>query len=113
MKDLDIKYFKANTLGVESGLLTGEVVGPIIDRAAKADALREFAAAESIAMEQTIAIGDGANDLDMIAAAGLGIAFNAKPAVKAAADSSVSQPYLDSVLYLLGIAREDIEESTD
>jgi phosphoserine phosphatase len=113
LKDLDIKYFKANTLGVESGLLTGEVVGPIIDRAAKADALREFAAAESIAMEQTIAIGDGANDLDMIAAAGLGIAFNAKPAVKAAADSSVSQPYLDSVLYLLGIAREDIEESTD
>jgi phosphoserine phosphatase len=113
LKDLDIKYFKANTLGVESGLLTGEVVGPIIDRAAKADALREFAAAESIAMEQTIAIGDGANDLDMIAAAGLGIAFNAKPAVKAAADSSLSEPYLDSVLYLLGIAREDIEESTD
>ena len=113
LKDLDIKYFKANTLGIESGALTGEVVGPIIDRAAKADALREFAAAESIAMEQTIAIGDGANDLDMIAAAGLGIAFNAKPAVKAAADSSVSQPYLDSVLYLLGIAREDIEESTD
>ena len=113
LKDLDIKYFKANTLGIESGFLTGEVVGPIIDRAAKADALREFAAAESIAMEQTIAIGDGANDLDMIAAAGLGIAFNAKPAVKAAADSSVSQPYLDSVLYLLGIAREDIEESTD
>ena len=113
LKDLDIKYFKANTLGIESGFLTGEVVGPIIDRAAKADALREFAAAESIAMEQTIAIGDGANDLDMIAAAGLGIAFNAKPAVKAAADSSVSQPFLDSVLYLLGIAREDIEESTD
>ena len=110
LQELEIKYFKANTLGIDSGLLTGEVVGPIIDRAAKAQALREFAAAESISMEQTIAIGDGANDLDMIAAAGLGIAFNAKPAVKAAADSSVSEPYLGSVLYLLGIPGEDIEE---
>ena len=64
-------------------------------------------------MEQTIAIGDGANDLEMIAAAGLGIAFNAKPAVRAAADSALSQPYLDSVLYLLGITREDIEEADD
>ncbi|MEI7540165.1 MAG: phosphoserine phosphatase SerB [Actinomycetes bacterium] len=113
LKDLGIKYFKANSLGIESGVLTGEVIGPIIDRAAKAQALREFAAAESISMEQTIAIGDGANDLDMIAAAGLGIAFNAKPAVKAAADSSLSEPYLDSVLYLLGIPHEDIEESSN
>ena len=109
LKKLEIKYFKANTLGIEDGFLTGEVTGPIIDRAAKAAALREFAALESISMEQTIAIGDGANDLDMIAAAGLGIAFNAKPAVKAAADSSLSEPYLDSVLYLLGISIEDIE----
>ena len=109
LKELDIKFFKANTLGIENGLLTGEVVGPVIDRAAKAAALKEFAAAQSISMDQTIAIGDGANDLDMIAAAGLGIAFNAKPAVKAAADSSLSQPYLDSVLYLLGISVEEIE----
>lgn len=109
LKELNIKHFKANTLGVENGVLTGEVTGPVIDRAAKAAALREFAALESISMEQTIAIGDGANDLDMIAAAGLGIAFNAKPAVKAAADSSLSQPYLDSVLYLLGISKEEIE----
>lgn len=109
LKELNIKHFKANTLGVENGVLTGKVTGPIIDRAAKAAALREFAALESISMEQTIAIGDGANDLDMIAAAGLGIAFNAKPAVKAAADSSLSQPYLDSVLYLLGISKEEIE----
>jgi phosphoserine phosphatase len=65
----------------------------------------------SIELEQTIAIGDGANDLDMITLAGMGIAFNAKPAVKAAADSSVSAPYLDSVLYLLGITREEVEES--
>lgn len=109
LKELNIKHFKANTLGVENGVLTGEVTGPVIDRAAKAGALREFAALKSISMEQTIAIGDGANDLDMIAAAGLGIAFNAKPAVKAAADSSLSQPYLDSVLYLLGISKEEIE----
>jgi phosphoserine phosphatase len=109
LKELNIKHFKANTLGVANGVLTGEVTGPVIDRAAKAAALREFAALESISMEQTIAIGDGANDLDMIAAAGLGIAFNAKPAVRAAADSSLSQPYLDSVLYLLGISKEEIE----
>jgi phosphoserine phosphatase len=109
LKELDIKFYKANTLGIENGVLTGEVIGPVIDRAAKAAALKEFAAAQSISMDQTIAIGDGANDLDMIAAAGLGIAFNAKPAVKAAADSSLSQPYLDSVLYLLGISVEEIE----
>ena len=110
LKELDIKYFKANTLGIENGHLTGEVIGAVIDRAAKAAALREFAALESISMEQTIAIGDGANDLDMIVAAGLGIAFNAKPAVKAAADSSISEPYLGSVLYLLGISNEEIEQ---
>jgi phosphoserine phosphatase len=110
LKELGIKYFKANTLGIKNGLLTGEVTGAVIDRAAKAAALREFAALESISMEQTVAIGDGANDLDMIAAAGLGIAFNAKPAVRAAADSSISEPYLDSVLYLLGISTGRIEE---
>jgi phosphoserine phosphatase len=109
LKELDIKFYKANTLGIENGVLTGEVIGPVIDRAAKAAALKEFAAAQSISMDQTIAIGDGANDLDMIAAAGLGIAFNAKPVVKAAADSSLSQPFLDSVLYLLGISVEEIE----
>lgn len=111
LKDLSITHYRANTLGVENGLLTGLVDGPIIDRAAKAQALRDFAALESVNLEQTIAIGDGANDLDMIAIAGMGIAFNAKPAVKAAADSSVSAPFLDSVLYLLGITREEIEEA--
>jgi phosphoserine phosphatase len=100
-----------DTIGQNLIGLTGKINGPIIDRAGKADALREFAALHSIALEQTIAIGDGANDLDMIALAGMGIAFNAKPAVKAAADSSVSAPYLDSVLYLLGITREEVEES--
>lgn len=111
LKDLSITHYRANTLGVENGLLTGLVDGPIIDRAAKAQALRDFAAHETVNLEQTIAIGDGANDLDMIAIAGMGIAFNAKPAVRAAADSSVSAPFLDSVLYLLGITREEIEEA--
>ena len=109
--ELGVTHFRANTLSIENGKITGEVTGEIIDRAGKATALRDFAALEGVALEQTVAIGDGANDLDMIEIAGLGIAFNAKPAVKAAADSSVSAPYLDSVLYLLGITREDIEEA--
>ncbi|MCX6437760.1 MAG: phosphoserine phosphatase SerB [Actinobacteria bacterium] len=111
LKELSITHYRANTLEIAGGKLTGKVIGPIIDRAAKAQALKDFAAIEKINIDQTIAIGDGANDLDMIAMAGLGIAFNAKPAVKAAADSSVSAPYLDSVLYLLGIGREEIEEA--
>jgi phosphoserine phosphatase len=111
MSELGIEHMRANNLEVVAGKLTGKLVGPIIDRAGKAQALRDFAAEHAIALEQTIAIGDGANDLDMIAIAGLGIAFNAKPAVIAAADSSVSAPYLDSVLYLLGITREDVEGS--
>jgi len=110
-KDLQIAHVRANSLEVVDGALTGKVQGAIIDRAAKATALRDFAAIEGVTLEQTIAIGDGANDLDMISIAGLGIAFNAKPAVKAAADSSVSAPYLDSVLYLLGITREEVEEA--
>jgi len=109
--ELGIENMRANNLEIIAGKLSGKLIGPIIDRAGKAQALREFAAEHSIALEQTIAIGDGANDLDMIAIAGLGIAFNAKPAVVAAADSSVSAPYLDSVLYLLGITREEVEES--
>lgn len=109
--DLGIAHYRANTLEILDGKLTGKTTGEIIDRAAKASALRQFAQAVGVELEQTIAIGDGANDLDMIAIAGMGIAFNAKPAVKAAADSSVSAPYLDSVLYLLGITREEIEEA--
>ena len=108
--ELGIDHMRANNLEIKDGKLTGALVGPIIDRAGKAQALKEFAAAHHIDLEQTIAIGDGANDLDMIAIAGMGIAFNAKPAVKAAADSSVSAPYLDSVLYLMGISREEVEE---
>jgi phosphoserine phosphatase len=111
MTELGISHMRANNLEIIDGQLTGQLVGPIIDRAGKAQALREFAALHGIDLQQTIAIGDGANDLDMITLAGMGIAFNAKPAVKAAADSSVSAPYLDSVLYLLGITREEVEES--
>jgi phosphoserine phosphatase len=110
MTELGIKHMRANNLEIVDGKLTGALSGPIIDRAGKAAALREFAALHTIALEQTIAIGDGANDLDMITLAGMGIAFNAKPAVKAAADSSVTAPYLDSVLYLLGITREEVED---
>ncbi len=111
VEDLGIKHYRANSLEISDGKLTGKISGAIVDRAAKAQALKEFAEIEGIHLDQTIAIGDGANDLDMIAIAGLGIAFNAKPAVKAAADSSVTTPYLDSVLYLLGITREEIEET--
>lgn len=112
IKDLGIEHYRANTLEIIDGVITGKVLGDVIDRAAKAQALRDFASLEGVLLEQTIAIGDGANDLDMIAAAGLGIAFNAKPAVKAAADSSLTAPYLDSVLYLLGITREEVEEAS-
>ena len=109
--ELGIDHMRANNLQIIDGQLTGDLVGPVIDRAGKATALRDFAAEHNVDLDQTIAIGDGANDLDMIAIAGMGIAFNAKPAVKAAADSSVSAPYLDSVLYLMGISREEVEEA--
>lgn len=106
---LGVHRYRANTLEVADGLLTGRVIPPIVDRAGKAQALREFADEFGFALSRTVAIGDGANDLDMIATAGLGVAFNAKPAVAAAADATVSAPYLDSVLYLLGITREQVE----
>ena len=107
--DLGLDYAAANTLEIDGGKLTGRITGPVIDRAGKAGALRDFAAACGVPLSQTVAVGDGANDLDMIAAAGLGIAFNAKPAVRDAADASVSVPYLDAILHLLGISRDDVE----
>jgi phosphoserine phosphatase len=106
--ELGIGYVAANVLQITAGKLTGQLSGPIIDRAAKAAALRRFAADAGVPLSQTVAIGDGANDLDMIAAAGLGVAFNAKPVVRDAADTSLSVPYLDAVLYLLGISSEDV-----
>jgi phosphoserine phosphatase len=107
--ELGIDYSAANTLEIAGGRLTGRVTGPVIDRAGKAVALRRFAAEAGTPLSQTVAVGDGANDLDMIAVAGLGIAFNAKPAVRDAADASVSVPHLDVILYLLGISRDDVE----
>jgi phosphoserine phosphatase len=109
--ELGIGYVAANTLEISAGKLTGRLSGPLIDRAAKAGALREFAAHAGIPLSQTVAVGDGANDLDMIAAAGLGIAFNAKPVVRDAADTSLSVPYLDAILYLLGISSDDVERA--
>ena len=107
--ELGVDDVRANALEVSEGVLTGRLVGEIIDRAGKRRALESFAAEYSIPMRRTIAIGDGANDIDMLEAAGLGVAFNGKAAARAAADASVSVPYLDSVLYLLGITREEIE----
>ena len=108
---LEVDGLRANALEVRDGVLTGEVLGPIVDREGKREALEDFAREFDIPLARTIAIGDGANDLDMLDAAGLGIAFNAKPLVQAAADTTVNAPYLDSVLYLLGITREEIEEA--
>jgi phosphoserine phosphatase len=109
--ELDIDHAHANRLEVKDGFLTGALVGEIVDRQGKAEALRRFAADEHLPLSRTVAIGDGANDLDMLAAAGLGIAFNAKPIVREQADTTVNVPYLDAVLYLLGITREEIEEA--
>jgi phosphoserine phosphatase len=107
--ELGLDYSAANTLEISDGKLTGRVTGEIIDRPGKERALRLFAAEAGVPLSQTVAVGDGANDLDMIAAAGLGIAFNAKPVVRNAADTSVSVPNLDAILYLLGISRHDVE----
>jgi phosphoserine phosphatase len=109
--ELGVHYLAANTLDVTDGRLTGGVVGPVVDRAAKAQALLRFAAQAGVPVSQTVAIGDGANDLDMLRTAGLGIAFNAKPVLQQVADASVNVPYLDTILYLLGISREEVEEA--
>ncbi|MGZ5398634.1 MAG: phosphoserine phosphatase SerB [Nocardioides sp.] len=108
-QDLGIHYSRANELEIVDGTLTGRILGRVVDRAGKADALQEFADAVGVPLGATIAIGDGANDLDMLNAAGLGIAFNAKQVVREAADTSVNVPYLDAIMYLLGISREEIE----
>jgi phosphoserine phosphatase len=108
-EELGIHFARANTLEVVDGKVTGRITGPIIDRAGKATALRDFATEVGVPVGSVIAIGDGANDLDMLSAAGLGVAYNAKPVVREAADTSVSVPYLDAIVYLLGISREEIE----
>ncbi len=106
---LDLDFSAANTLEVVDGTLTGRLVGEILDRRGKAEALRRFAAQFGIPLSQTVAVGDGANDIDMLATAGLGVAFNAKPFVRDQAHAALNQPYLDAILFVLGISRAEVE----
>lgn len=107
--ELQLDFVAANELEIVDGKLTGRVIGPVVDRAGKAESLREFASQAGVPLEQTVAVGDGANDIDMLSTAGLGVAFNAKPALREVADASLSYPYLDTVLFLLGVTRAEIE----
>ena len=109
MEDLGVQYLEANRLEIVEGRLSGRLASETVDRAGKARALARFAEEVGVPLEQTVAVGDGANDIDMISLAGLGIAFNAKPVVREHADAALSVPYLDAVLYFLGISREEIE----
>lgn len=109
--ELDLDHAVANELEIVDGRLTGEVIGQVVDRAGKAELLKRFAASECIPLSQTVAVGDGANDLDMLAAAGLGIAFNAKPVVQLAADTTVNVPFLDAILFVLGVTRDEVERA--
>ncbi|OXM52764.1 phosphoserine phosphatase SerB [Amycolatopsis alba] len=107
--DLGLDFAAANELEVVDGKLTGRVVGEVVDRAGKAKALRRFAEEYEISLQQCVAVGDGANDIDMLSVAGMGVAFNAKPALREVADTALSHPYLDAVLFLLGVTRSEIE----
>ncbi len=107
--DLGIHFARANELEIVDGVLTGRILGDVVDRAGKAAAARYFAEQVGVPLESVVAIGDGANDLDMLEIAGLGIAYNAKALVQEAADTTVNVPYLDAIMYLLGISREEIE----
>ncbi len=110
-EELGLDFAAANTLEVADGRLTGRLVGDIVDRPGKARVLQRVAAGYGIPLEQTVAVGDGANDLDMLSTAGLGIAFNAKPYVREQADTALNQPYLDAVLQVLGFTREEVAEA--
>lgn len=107
--DLGLDFSAANELEVVDGTLTGRVVGEIVDRPGKARALRRFAEQHGVPRAQCVAVGDGANDIDMLSAAGLGVAFNAKAALREVADTSLSHPFLDAVLFVLGVTRAEIE----
>jgi phosphoserine phosphatase len=109
--ELSLDHAVANQLEIVDGRLTGRVTGPVVDRRRKAQLLAEFAAAEGIPLSQAVAVGDGANDLDMLSTAGLGIAFNAKPVVQEAADTTVNVPYLDAILFVLGVTRDEVERA--
>jgi phosphoserine phosphatase len=107
--DLGIDYSLSNTLDVKNGKLTGRLAGEFVDGPRKASFLEDIAAREGFSSAQVVAVGDGANDLEMLSVAGLGIAFNAKPVVKERADTSVSVPYLDAILFLMGIRRDHVD----
>lgn len=109
--ELDLDFAAANELELVDGRVTGRILGEVIDRPGKAAALTRFAGAHGVPLAQTVAIGDGANDIDMLEAAGLGVAFNAKAAARGAADTAVNLPYLDTVLFVLGISREEAVEA--
>lgn len=111
VSELDLDFAAANELEIVDGVLTGRVLGPVVDAAGKAEALSRFAEKFDVPLSQTVAVGDGANDVAMLERAGLGIAFNAKAALRAAADAAVNVPYLDSVLFVLGVTRDDIAEA--
>lgn len=104
---LGIDYLYANTLDVKDGLITGEVRGAIVDGQRKAELLTQLATRENVRIEQTVAVGDGANDLPMLSIAGLGIAYRAKPVVRASAKQAISNIGLDGILYLMGIRDGD------
>ncbi len=109
--DLGIDYSLSNTLEMVDGQLTGGLVGEFVDGSRKAEFLRSIAEAEGIPLSQVVAVGDGANDLEMLATAGLGIAFNAKPVVRERADTAISVPYLDAILFTMGVRRQHVEEA--
>ena len=108
-EELGLDFCAANEIEVVDGKLTGRVVGEIVDRAGKAMALARFAADTGIPLAQCVAVGDGANDIDMLTAAGLGVAFNAKPALREVADTALSHPFLDAILFILGVRRAEVE----
>ncbi|WP_024874718.1 phosphoserine phosphatase SerB [Saccharomonospora piscinae] len=107
--DLGLDFAVANELEIVDGTLTGRVVGEVVDREAKAEALQRYAAGYGIPLAQCVAVGDGANDIDMLTTAGMGVAFNAKPALREVADAALSHPYLDAVLFMLGVTRAEVE----
>ncbi|HKR50608.1 MAG TPA: phosphoserine phosphatase SerB [Pseudonocardiaceae bacterium] len=108
-EDLGLDFCAANELEIRAGKLTGQVIGSVLDRSGKADALRQAAEHFGIPLAQCVAVGDGANDIDMLSVAGLGVAFNAKPALREVADTAITQPFLDVVLFVLGVTRDEVE----